>query len=113
MEQEPLTRSQQQSEAQSIGSGSRLTIDTIVDFIQRLRQGLNETETLLIEFEPGVEMDITALQALCSAYTTALDQGKRFVRQGPAPNALIDLAAAAGIQCRERCIKHNEPCFFS
>lgn len=113
MEQESLAGSQHPRKEQVISSGPRLTIETIGAFIERLRQELNGTETLIIEFDPEVEMDITALQALCSAHTTALDQGKRFVRQGPAPNVLIDLAAAAGIQCRERCIKHNEPCFFS
>ena len=96
-----------------IGSGPRLTIETVADFTQRLRQELATADTLVIEFDPEVEMDITALQVLCSASATARAEGKRFIRRGAAPLALTDLMAAAGIQCRERCPKNSEPCFFT
>ena len=105
-----MNDSQQQTE-KVIGSGGRLTIETIADYLQRIRTGLAEADTVVLEFEPEVEMDITALQVLCSACKTAAASGKRCLHRGPTPKALIELAAAAGAERHIPCGNHNESCF--
>lgn len=112
MEQTPLNSSRQAREG-VIRIGPRLTIETVSDYGQRLRQLLAENDTVGIVFEPEVEMDITALQLFCSASATAAGAGKRLVCRGPLPASLIDLAIGAGVQCRERCGKHPHPCFLA
>jgi len=95
-----------------INSGDRLTIETINAFAQLIRQGLAaEATTVVVEFEPAMEMDITALQVLCSACHTAAARGKRFIHRGQPPKALLDLSAAAGAERREPCSTNNTFCF--
>ena len=94
-----------------INSGDRLTIETTGDFAQRILQGLAETGTVIVEFEPDVELDITALQVFCSACMKATAEGKRFIHRGPAPQALLDLVAAAGSERHEHCENNNMLCF--
>ena len=94
-----------------INSGDRLTIDTTGAFAQRIMQGLAEAGTVVIEFEPDVELDITALQVFCSACMKATAEGKRFIHRGPAPQALLDLTAAMGAERHEHCENNNMLCF--
>ena len=94
-----------------ISSGDRLTIETTSEFAQRIRQGLAEAGTVIIEFEPDVELDITALQLFCSACTKATAEGKRFIHRGAAPRALLDLVEAAGSERNEHCRNNNMLCF--
>jgi hypothetical protein len=110
MEQEVLNTAQQNKEI-VITSGPRLTIETTADFVQRIRQGLADAETVVIEFAPEVEMDITALQVFCSACRTAATEKKRFTHRGPVPKALIDLATAAGSERHDPCSNNNQSCF--
>lgn len=104
-------KSSQQKNERVISSGERLTIETITDYVQLLLTGLTEADTVILEFDPKVEMDITALQALCSACKTAVASGKRCMHRGPAPMALIELAAAAGAERHNSCGIHNDSCF--
>lgn len=109
---EQFTKSGSQGDTRMvINSGDRLTIETIAGFIQLIRKGLTETTTVVIEFDPNVEMDITALQFFCSACKTALAEGKRFTHRGPPPKALLELLAAVGAECHEHCINDNMACF--
>ena len=94
-----------------ISSGDRLTIETTGDFARRILQGLAEAGTVIIEFEPDVELDITALQVFCSACMKATAEGKRFIHRGPAPHALLDLTAAIGSERHEHCGNNNMLCF--
>jgi hypothetical protein len=94
-----------------VSSGDRLTIETIGDFIQSLRQGLNEARTVLVEFNPDVELDMTALQVLCSACKTAAAEGKNFKYRGLFPQALQELSVAAGAERHEHCSIDNTSCF--
>jgi len=94
-----------------ISSGDRLTIDTIADFIGRIRTGLTEASTVVVEFNPEVEMDITALQVFCSACKTATAEGKRFIHRGSVPQALLDLSTAAGAERFGHCTNKNNACF--
>jgi anti-anti-sigma regulatory factor len=101
----------QQNNEKVIGSGERLTIETITDYVQLIRAGLGEADTVILEFDPGVEMDITGLQVLCSACKTAAASGKRCIHRGPTPRALIELAAAAGAERHKPCAIPNDSCF--
>ncbi len=103
--------SAQQSKEVVINSGPRLTIETTAAFAERIRNELAGAESVVIEFDPEIEMDITALQVFCSACTTATNQGKRFMHRGPAPRALVALARAAGAERHDPCKNSNEFCF--
>jgi anti-anti-sigma regulatory factor len=94
-----------------IKSGDRLTIETIGDFAQQLRSGLAEANTVIIEFNETMEMDITALQIFCSACKTASAAGKNFLHRGPLPAAMLKLAAAAGSERHDHCAIDNNSCF--
>jgi hypothetical protein len=94
-----------------ISSGDRLTIETIADFAQQIRNGLAEATTVVVEFGENVEMDITALQVFCSACQTAAAAGKKFMYRGPLPQTLLHLAAAAGSERHDHCKIDNLSCF--
>lgn len=110
MEQTLLNTTQQPAEC-VIGTGARLTIETIADCQQRIRLGLNEATTVVLAFEPELELDITALQLFCSACKTAAAEGKRFTYRGQPPKALLDLIATAGAERHEHCVNNNSACF--
>ena len=94
-----------------INSGDRLTIETIADFAQLLRNGLTEAATIVVEFRENVEMDITALQVFCSACQTASAAGKKFIYREPLPTTLTRLATAAGSERHDHCKNDNPACF--
>jgi anti-anti-sigma regulatory factor len=110
MEQKQASRSRKGKET-VINGGKQLTIETISDFTRLIRDALAENTTVVVEFEPDLEVDITALQVFCSACKTASAQGKKFIHRGPPPQALIDLSIAAGIQDRKHCMNGDAPCF--
>lgn len=94
-----------------INSGDRLTIETTNAFAQLIRKGLAEATTVVVTFEPDVEMDITALQVFCSACHTATAAGKNFIHRGLPPKSLLNLSAAAGAERWEQCNNNNTCCF--
>ena len=106
--QDPLSR---QHPERVIASGDRLTIETIADFARQIREGLSETDEVVIDFAENVEVDITALQIFCSACLTATATGKNFAHRGKLPQSLLDLAAAAGSERKEHCKNNNRSCF--
>lgn len=93
-----------------IRSGVRLAIDSIADFLDLIRQALTKTTTttIAIEFEPNMEMDITALQVFCSGCKSAAAQGKRFIHRGRLPQTLLALLAAAGAEHLKPCCNNNK-----
>jgi anti-anti-sigma regulatory factor len=105
------TNASRRNEERTISSGGLLTVETISDFIQLLQKGLDDAATVVLEFDPTVEMDITALQVFCSACRTATAEGKKIVYRGPLPKALLDLLATAGAERHEQCNIDNKFCF--
>lgn len=101
----------QHDDERIINSGARLTIETIAEFAQQLRSALAEANTVVIEFNENVEMDITALQIFCSTCQTARAAGKNFIYRGPLPTTLLQLAAAAGSERHDFCTVDNASCF--
>lgn len=100
MKRQIPSRTQQDTEA-VIASGERLTIETTAEFVQSIRRGLAGATTVVLEFKPDVEVDITALQVFCAACKTAAAEGKKFIYRGSLPPVLLDLAAAAGAELHE------------
>lgn len=89
-----------------ITSGDRLTIENSADFARLVREALDASRNVAIEFEPTVEIDITGLQILCSACKTASAGGKTFTYHGQQPESLADIITVSGAERRAVC-KHN------
>lgn len=89
-----------------ITSGNRLTIENASDFARIVSEALDASKNVAIEFESGVEIDITGLQILCSACKTAAAGGKLFSFHGSQPESLAALISDSGAERRAVC-KHN------
>ena len=89
-----------------ITSGDRLTIENAAEFSRIIREALDASHLVAIEFEPAVAIDITGIQILCSACKSAADGGKIFTYHGPQPQALTDIVASSGAERHAAC-KHN------
>jgi len=96
---------------QVLSGGNRLTIETIAEFVQQIRTGLNEANAVVVALPPDVEVDVTALQTFCSACKTAAAEGKRFACSQPLPQAVLDLIAATGSARQEQCPVNSSACF--
>jgi anti-anti-sigma regulatory factor len=108
MENPTLNSSGQDNGEIVISSGKRLTIETAADFTQRIRKGLSAAGSVAVVFDADVELDITALQVLCSACRTAAAEGKTFSYRGGQPKALADLIAACGAGFHGPCKNNND-----
>ena len=89
-----------------ITSGDRLTIENAAEFARLVREALEASKNVSVEFEPAVEIDITGMQILCSACKTAAAAGNTFSYHGLQPDALAVLISASGAERRTVC-KHN------
>ena len=94
-----------------IRSEERLTIETIGTFTQLIRRGFAEASTVIIEFQPKVAVDLTALQTLCSACKTAALMGKKLLLNGSLPESLQQLMSAAGSLDQGECNISRTGCF--
>ncbi len=102
----PSSSSQKKGEI-VIKSGERLTIENVADFTRLLREGLSAAKRVAVQFDKDVEVDITVLQALCSACKTAAAEGSIFSCHGPQPKALVDLLIASGAERHGLCKNNN------
>lgn len=89
-----------------VTSGNRLTIETAADFSRIVREALEASEKVAIEFESAVEIDITGVQILCSACKSAAQKSKTFSFQAPHPQSLTDIISSSGAERHAVC-KHN------
>ncbi len=89
-----------------ITSGGRLTVENAAAFSQLLRDALEASKSVAVEFEPEVEIDITGVQIICSACKSAAAGGKDFMYHGPQPRGLADIIIACGAERHAAC-KHN------
>lgn len=95
-----------------ISSGDKLTIETAAAFARLIRKELSEaSSTLVLEFSESVEMDITALQVLCSACKTATAEGKKIAYRGRLPELLQALTPVTGSKNSEPCSDSSISCF--
>jgi len=89
-----------------ISSGDRLTIENAAEFARIIREALGASHNVALEFEPGVEIDITGVQILCSACKSAATGGSTLSYMGLRPQGLADLIAVSGAGRNSAC-KHN------
>jgi anti-anti-sigma regulatory factor len=102
----PLNSSVREQGEIIITSGDRLTIENAGEFCRIVREALEASKNVAIEFESTVDIDITGLQILCSACKSAAVSGKTFSYQGPQPQALADIIMSSGAERHAVC-KHN------
>ena len=102
----PLNSSVRENGEIIITSGDRLTIEASADFARIVREALEASAAVAIEFDPAVEIDITGMQILCSACKSAARSGKTFSYNGLQPHALGAFIATSGAERHAIC-KHN------
>lgn len=91
-----------------ITSGDRLTIENASDFSRVVREALEESAVVSIQFEPDVEIDITGMQIICSACKSAAAGGRIFSFRGAAPPALSDIIRSSGAERHAACKYNND-----
>ncbi|MDD2853271.1 MAG: STAS domain-containing protein [Desulfuromonadaceae bacterium] len=102
----PLNSSVGENGAIKITSGERLTIENAAEFSRITTEALAASNSVFIDFDPAVEIDITGMQILCSACKSSAQSGKTFSFQGPRPPHLTELITACGAERHATC-KHN------
>lgn len=102
----PLNSSVRENGNIIVTSGARLTIENAAEFSRILREALEASRTVALEFEPEVEIDITGVQVLCSACKSAAESGKTFSYHGLRPQAMADIITSSGAERNSVC-KHN------
>jgi anti-anti-sigma regulatory factor len=102
----PLNSSVRENGEIVVTSGDRLTIENAADFARIVRDALEASFVVALEFEPAVEIDITGVQVICSACKSAAAAGKIFTYHGSQPQALADIIKNGGTERHAVC-KHN------
>jgi len=102
----PLNSSVRENGEIIVTSGDHLTIETAADFSRIIREALEASDNVSLDFEPAVDFDITGVQILCSACKSAAQSGKTFSFHGPQPQALADIITSCGAE-RSAVCKHN------
>jgi anti-anti-sigma regulatory factor len=109
----PLNSSVRENGEIIITSGDRLTIENAAEFSRIVREALEASKNVAIEFEPAVEIDITDVQVLCSACKSAAQSNNQFSYHGPQPQALADVIAKSGAERNAICkYNNNSKCFW-
>ena len=109
----PLNSSVRESGEIIVTSGDRLTIENAAEFSRILREALEASKNVTVEFESAVEIDITGVQVLCSACKSAAQTGGTFLHHGPRPKALADVIASSGAERNTICkYNNNSNCFW-
>lgn len=104
----PLNSSVRENGEIIVTSGDRLTIENAAEFQRIVREALEASDTVAIEFEPHVEIDITGVQILCSACKSAAQSGKTLLYHGLLPQALADIVDSSGAMRSAACKHNNE-----
>ncbi len=102
----PLNSSVRENGAIIVTSGDRLTIENAAEFSRIVREALEASSIIELEFDPAVEIDITGLQIICSACKSAANSGKIFSYHGQQPQTLADIIKSSGAERHSAC-KHN------
>ncbi len=89
-----------------IDTGECLSVELAADFANALKDALESSDKVRLNFQSGLTMDITAIQIICSACKSAARQNKYFYFNGQRPQALTDLIIACGAERRASC-KYN------
>ena len=104
----PLNSSVRENGEIIVTSGGRLTIENAAEFSRIVREALEVSKNVALEFEPDVDIDITGVQILCSACKWAAQSGKTFSYHGPRPQALADIITSSGAERHAACKYNND-----
>ena len=102
----PLNSSVRENGEIIITSGDRLTIENAAEFSRIIKEALEASKNVTLEFEPAVEIDITGVQILCSACKSAASNSSTLSYTGMKPDALTEIIASSGAARYSAC-KHN------
>jgi anti-anti-sigma regulatory factor len=102
----PLNSSVRETGEIIITSGNCLSIESAGEFYRIVREAMDASNSVVVEFEPDVQIDITGIQILCSACKSAALSGKTFSYLGPQPKSLVEIIASSGAERHSVC-KHN------
>lgn len=102
----PLNSSVRENGEIIVTSGDRLTIENAAEFARIVREALEASKSVAIEFESAVEIDITGVQVICSACKSAALGDKTFSYHGLQPQALSGIITSSGAERHAVC-KHN------
>ncbi|MCW2244425.1 ABC-type transporter Mla MlaB component [Azospirillum fermentarium] len=80
-----------------IGFSGALTIREAEEVFGRLREALETSERVEIDCSGVTEADITFIQLILAARTSAAAAGKTLMMSGPAGGALLDALAVCGL----------------
>lgn len=96
-----------------ISSGERLTLENAADTTKCISEALAASPRVAVEFAATVEVDLTALQILCSACKTAAAEGKSLTHQGADMESWRQLIVSAGAERLAPCRhNNNNPCIW-
>jgi len=88
-----------------------LTIDNIAEFRQTLVEALEASNRVVLDLGELQEVDITAVQTICSACKTAAASQRSLSAEGQIPDCFQEfgkgIGAPHGVPCCQNC---NEPC---
>jgi anti-anti-sigma regulatory factor len=102
----PLNSSVSENGDIIIKGGDRLTIENASEFSRIVKEALDVSGMVAVEFDKESAIDITGLQVLCSACKSAAQSGKIFTYHGQQPQSMADLITACGAERHAVC-KHN------
>lgn len=102
----PLNSSVRENGEIIITSGDRLNVENAAVFLQHVREALQVSKNVTIEFESEVEIDITGVQVICAACRSAAANDKTFSYKGTQPRGLVYIIAACGGEPHAAICKH-------
>lgn len=104
----PLSRVVHENGNITVRSGERLTIENADELRQVLIESFGQSGHVTICFDPALELDITALQIICSACKTAARNNSVFVYEGALPEGLAALVTTCGAERHSACKYNND-----
>ena len=88
--------------AKLVRIGPNAGLATIVDIHRAIREGLEETQALVVDLDGVETADVSLIQLVWSAEETARTTGKDVALSGPANEVVRDVLERGGFLCDER-----------
>jgi anti-anti-sigma regulatory factor len=100
-------------EPATVTVGETLTIDTCAEFKQALSNALDTAHGVALDTRNLQQVDITALQLICSACRSASSRNSPFTFGDNVPDCIETLRAVIGANQSSPCNnKHTESCIW-
>jgi len=99
--------------AVTVAVGGELTIERSGEFRQTLTDALAGAQHVVLDVGQLHDIDIPALQLICSACKTAVASNKMFTFAGPPPDCLMELINGIGVSQNGPCSQNgNASCIW-